>query len=61
MRLKFDDTGHVVVEDGKPVYILGDESELAFDAGAAVARAEKAEPAPAPPRPSPDPALWPTD
>ena len=35
MKLKFDDDGHVVVEDGMPVYIHEDESEAPFDAAAA--------------------------
>lgn len=31
MKLKTDDQGHVVVQDGKPVYVKDDGSELAFD------------------------------
>ncbi|GAB2472101.1 hypothetical protein GCM10027082_24520 [Comamonas humi] len=31
MKLKLDDQGHVVVQDGKPVYVKDDNSELAFD------------------------------
>lgn len=32
MKLKLDAAGHVVVQDGKPVYISDDGSEVAFDA-----------------------------
>lgn len=32
MKLKLDDAGHVVVQDGKPVYTNDDGSEVAFDA-----------------------------
>lgn len=32
MKLKLDANGHVVVQDGKPVYILDDNTEVAFDA-----------------------------
>ena len=32
MKLKLDDQGHVVVQDGKPVYIKDDGQEVAFDA-----------------------------
>lgn len=37
MRLKLDEAGHVVVQDGKPVYIADDNKEIAFDAAATVA------------------------
>jgi len=36
MKLKLDEEGHVVVEDGKPVYIHDDGKELAFDAASTV-------------------------
>jgi hypothetical protein len=32
LKLKFDEAGHVVVQDGKPVYITDDNKEVAFDA-----------------------------
>lgn len=32
MKLKLDEAGHVVVQDGKPVYVNDDGSEVAFDA-----------------------------
>lgn len=32
MQLKLDDSGHVVVADGKPVYVHDDGKEIAFDA-----------------------------
>ncbi len=32
MKLKLDDKGHVVVQDGKPVYVHDDGKEVAFDA-----------------------------
>ena len=32
MKLKLDDQGHVVVQDGKPVYVHDDGKEVAFDA-----------------------------
>ena len=32
MKLKLDEAGHVVVQDGKPVYTNDDGSEVAFDA-----------------------------
>jgi hypothetical protein len=32
MKLKLDDAGHVVVQDGKPVYMTDDGKEVAFDA-----------------------------
>lgn len=37
MKLKLDDKGNVVLQDGKPVYILGDGREVAHDAEATVA------------------------
>jgi hypothetical protein len=38
MKLKLDDQGHVVVQDGKPVYVHDDGRDIAFDAPAAVSR-----------------------
>lgn len=38
MKLKLDDAGHVVVSDGKPVYVHDDGKEVAFDALATVAK-----------------------
>lgn len=37
MKLKLDDQGHVVVSDGKPVYVHDDGKEVAFDAAGTVA------------------------
>jgi hypothetical protein len=37
MKLKRDEHGHVVVEDGKPVYVHEDGKEVAFDAAGTVA------------------------
>ncbi|HZX51490.1 MAG TPA: DUF6651 domain-containing protein [Pseudomonas sp.] len=37
MKLKLDEQGHVVLQDGKPVYIHDDGKEVAFDAPATVA------------------------
>lgn len=37
MKLKLDENGHVVVQDGKPVYVHEDGKEVAFDAPATVA------------------------
>jgi hypothetical protein len=37
MKLKLDEHGHVVVQDGKPVYVHDDGKEIAFDAAATVA------------------------
>src|ERR1043165_2791335 len=37
MKLKFDEKGGVVVQDGKPVYVHDDGKEVAFDAPATVA------------------------
>ena len=34
MKLKLDDKGAVVVQDGKPVYVMDDGKEVAFDAPA---------------------------
>ncbi|MFZ3193694.1 MAG: DUF6651 domain-containing protein [Moraxellaceae bacterium] len=36
MKLKLDENGHVVVQDGKPVYVHADGKELAFDAAHAL-------------------------
>ncbi|MGE8451554.1 MAG: DUF6651 domain-containing protein, partial [Pseudomonadales bacterium] len=38
MKLKLDDQGQVVLQDGKPVYIHDDGKEVAFDAPAAVSK-----------------------
>lgn len=37
MKLKLDEQGHVVVQDGKPVYIHDDGKEVAFDVAGTVA------------------------
>lgn len=37
MKLKLDEAGHVVVQDGKPVYVHDDGKELPFDAASTVA------------------------
>ncbi len=37
MKLKLDEAGHVVVVDGKPVYVHEDGKEVAFDALSTVA------------------------
>lgn len=37
MKLKLDENGHVVVQDGKPVYVHDDGKEVAFDAPGTVA------------------------
>jgi hypothetical protein len=37
MKLKMDEAGHVVVLDGKPVYVADDGKEVAFDAPGTVA------------------------
>lgn len=37
MKLKLDDKGNVVMQDGKPVYIMDNGQEVAFDAPATVA------------------------
>jgi hypothetical protein len=36
MQLKLDDAGHVVVQDGKPVYVHEDGKEVPFDAAATI-------------------------
>ena len=36
MKLKLDDKGNVVLQDGKPVYVKDDGSEVAFDAAGTV-------------------------
>jgi hypothetical protein len=38
MKLKTDENGHVVVQDGKPVYVHDDGKEIAFDAPQAMAK-----------------------
>ncbi len=38
MKLKLDDNGNVVVQDGKPVYVYDDGKEVAYDVPAAVAK-----------------------
>ena len=38
MKLKLDDAGHVVVQDGKPVYVHEDGKEFPFDAPSTVAK-----------------------
>ena len=37
MKLKLDENGHAVLQDGKPVYVHDDGKEVAFDAPATVA------------------------
>lgn len=37
MKLKLDENGHVVVQDGKPVYVHDDGKEVPFDAAGTVA------------------------
>ncbi len=37
MKLKIDEQGHAVLQDGKPVYVHDDGKEVAFDAPATVA------------------------
>ncbi len=37
MKLKLDDQGHAVLQDGKPVYVHDDGKEVAFDAPGTVA------------------------
>lgn len=37
MKLKLDENGHVVVQDGKPVYVHDDGKEVPFDAAQTVA------------------------
>ncbi|MGH8388170.1 MAG: DUF6651 domain-containing protein [Pseudomonas sp.] len=36
MKLKLDENGHVVVQEGKPVYVHDDGKEVAFDASSTV-------------------------
>lgn len=38
MKLKLDEQGHVVVQDGKPVYVHDDGKEIPFDAPAALSK-----------------------
>ncbi|OOF56148.1 hypothetical protein BKK56_03965 [Rodentibacter genomosp. 2] len=38
MKLKTDENGNVVVQDGKPVYVYDDGKEVAYDVPAAVAK-----------------------
>lgn len=38
MKLKLDDSGHVVLTDGKPVYVHDDGKEVPFDAARAFAK-----------------------
>lgn len=38
MKLKLDEQGHVVVQDGKPVYVHDDGKEIPFDAPAAMTK-----------------------
>lgn len=38
MKLKLDSEGHVVVQDGKPVYVHDDGKEIPFDAPAAMSK-----------------------
>jgi hypothetical protein len=38
MKLKLDDKGNVVLQDGKPVYVHDDGKEVPFDAPAAMAK-----------------------
>jgi len=38
MKLKLDEDGHAVLQDGKPVYIHDDGKELPFDASSTVAK-----------------------
>lgn len=38
MKLKLDEQGHVVVQDGKPVYVHDDGKEIPFDAAAAMSK-----------------------
>lgn len=41
MKLKVDEDRHVVVEDGKPVYVHDDGKEIPCDAPAAMAKIEE--------------------
>lgn len=38
MKLKLDEQGHVVVQDGRPVYVHDDGKEIPFDAPAALSK-----------------------
>lgn len=38
MKLKLDENGHVVVSEGRPVYVYDDGKEVAFDAPSTVAK-----------------------
>ncbi|MFB6349475.1 DUF6651 domain-containing protein [Moraxella sp. ZJ142] len=38
MKLKLDENGNVIVQDGKPVYVYDDGKELAFDAAESMAK-----------------------
>lgn len=38
MKLKLDDQGHAVLQDGKPVYVYDDGKEVAFDAPGTVSK-----------------------
>jgi len=38
MKLKLDESGHVVVKDGKPVYSKEDGTEIAFDASQSIGK-----------------------
>lgn len=38
MKLKLDESGNVVVQDGKPVYVYDDGKEVAYDVPAAVSK-----------------------
>jgi hypothetical protein len=37
VKLKVDDAGHAVVQDGKPIYVADDGKEIAFDYGSTLA------------------------
>ena len=43
MKLKLDENGHVVVSDGKPVYVHEDGKEIPFDAPAAMQKIQRPE------------------
>lgn len=38
MKLKLDEQGHAVLQDGKPVYVGDDGKDIAFDAGEALSK-----------------------
>jgi len=38
MKLKIDENGNAVLQDGKPVYVYDDNKEIPFDAPAAMAK-----------------------